>query len=204
MNVWLTVTNRFLEKRESNKQLINFLEIWHSWHEVMLNYVFSNYSILFYKMREQCLQLFLIMLLPVLYYEGLIHQTKNFICIHSSLFFFVPQERKAALIWKIWKYEKHWQSTFTVQPDAVCQVSHVSPQDITSHIIHQVISHTRGASNVWMLADDCVVQTKASFLRLAMWYHKVPWGHCCPSACFTLKLATLLHQHLEVLLTERD
>lgn len=110
MNVWLTVTNRFLEKRESNKQLINFLEIWHSWHEVMLNYVFSNYSILFYKMREQCLQLFLIMLLPVLYYEGLIHQTKNFICIHSSLFFFVPQERKAALIWKIWKYEKHWQS----------------------------------------------------------------------------------------------
>lgn len=110
MNVWLTVTNRFLGKRESNKQLINFLEIWHSWHEVMLNYVFSNYSILFYKMREQCLQLFLIMLLPVLYYEGLIHQTKNFICIHSSLFFFVPQERKAALIWKIWKYEKHWQS----------------------------------------------------------------------------------------------
>lgn len=41
--------------------------------------------------------------------------------------------------------------TFTVQPDAVCQVSHVSPQDITSHIIHRVISHTRRD-----LASECL------------------------------------------------
>lgn len=112
--------------------------------------------------------------------------------------------KKCLLEWNMKNTGKAGKLTFTVQPDAVCQVSHVSPQDITSHIIHRVISHTRGASNVWMLADDCVVQTKASFLRLAMWYHKVPWGHCCPSACFTLKLITLLHQHLEALLTERD
>lgn len=87
--------------------------------------------------------------------------------LYSQQPFFLRSTRKKSGF-NMKNMKKAGKLTFTVQPDAVCQVSHVSPQDITSHIIHRVISHTRGASNVWMLADDCVVQTKASFLRLAM------------------------------------
>ncbi len=49
---------------------------------------------------------------------------------------------------------KAGETTFTVQPDrgtTLCQLSHVSPHNITSHIIHWVIYHTRGD-----LASECL------------------------------------------------
>lgn len=92
----------------------------------------------------------LIMFFPELFLWSLIlpHQTRSFFCIHSEPFFLSTTSEKGASIKQIfwrarWKtLAKAGETTFTVQPDsaaALCQLSHVSPQDITSHIIHWVI-----------------------------------------------------------------
>lgn len=89
------------------------------------------------------------MFLPELFLWSLImpHQTQSFFCIHSEPFLRVERKKKRfnqkyLLEGKIENISKARETTFTMQPDSgttLCQLSHVSPQDITSHFIHWVI-----------------------------------------------------------------
>lgn len=153
---------------------------------------------------------FLITLLPVLYHQALIRQTMNFICIHSSLFFLRSTRKKSSFNQKCLLEGNMKNTRKAGKLTFYCAAK--SPFARLAMSAHRTSIHKSSTGsfsthqetwpmNVWIHGEWLCCPKWGQLLRLAMWYCEVPRGHCCQSACFTLKLPTVPHQHLEALST---